>query len=96
MIKYLHIFQGNVAVTNNNFSISKDLFFKFYFSGFWDYKFRNVTENAGNNTSTELQKLFASYVAIASNVPNATFIILHAIFGHLFSMKLRLYGSQVK
>ena len=55
-----------------------------------------MTENAGNNTSTELQKLFASYVAIASNVPNATFIILHAIFGHLFSMKLRLYGSQVK
>jgi hypothetical protein len=67
-------------------------------SGFWDYKFRNVTQDsmAGNNaTTTELQKLFASYVAIASNVPNATFVILHAIVGHKFPMKLRVIGSQV-
>lgn len=37
-----------------------------------------------------------SYLAIASNVPNATFIVLHAIFGQKFSMKLRIVGSQVK
>ena len=66
-------------------------------NGFWDYKFRNVSLDTVNDTSadTDLQKLFASYVAIASNVPNATFIILHAIIGHKFSMKLRLYGSQI-
>ena len=67
--------------------------------GFWNYKFRNVSldgsSGASNQTDTDLQKLFGSYVAIASNVPNATFIILHAIIGHRFSMKLRLYGSQV-
>ena len=73
-------------------------------TGFWDYKFRNISHDARNETvedeegavKTDLQKLFASYVAIASNVPNATFIILHAIIGHRFSMKIRLYGSQVK
>ena len=73
-------------------------------TGFWDYKFRNISRDERNETledeegavKTDLQKLFASYVAIASNVPNATFIILHAIIGHRFSMKIRLYGSQVK
>ena len=70
-------------------------------TGFWDYKFRNISRDTRNETledevKTDLQKLFASYVAIASNVPNATFIILHAIIGHRFSMKIRLYGSQVK
>ena len=67
-------------------------------SGFWDYKFRNISQdglNMENSTTTDLQKLFASYVAIASNVPNATFIILHALIGHKFPMKLRLFGSQV-
>ena len=67
-------------------------------SGFWDYKFRNISQDGlevQNSTTTDLQKLFASYVAIASNVPNATFIILHALIGHKFSMRLRLYGSQV-
>lgn len=80
-------------------------------SGFWDYKFRNVTADSRqyyhhlyNETSTsgveppaltELQKLFSSYVAIASNVPNATFVILHAIIGHKFRMRLRVIGSQV-
>ena len=66
--------------------------------GFWNYKFRNISLdglNIENKTDTDLQTLFGSYVAIASNVPNATFIILHAMIGHKFSMKLRLYGSQV-
>jgi hypothetical protein len=40
--------------------------------------------------------VFPSYVAIASNVPNATFIVLHAFIGHKFSMKLRIVGSQVR
>ena len=67
--------------------------------GFWNYKFRNVSLDSVNGTEdlpdSDLQKLFGSYVAIASNVPNATFIVLHAIIGHKISMTLKLYGSQV-
>ena len=68
--------------------------------GFWHYKFRNVSLDSveeANETlpDSDLQKRFGSYVAMASNVPNATFIILHAIIGHRISMKLRLYVSQV-
>ena len=68
--------------------------------GFWHYKFRNVSLDGveeANETlpDTDLQKRFGSYVAMASNVPNATFIILHAIIGHRIPMKWRLYVSQV-
>ena len=63
--------------------------------GFWNYKFRNVTYNEEDAPKSDLQILFGSYIAMASNIPNATFILLHAIFGYKFSMKLRLYGSQV-
>ena len=70
---------------------------------YWNYKFRNVSldndtvdeTNDDDEVLTDLQKLYSSYLAIASNVPNATFVILHALFGHHFSIKLRLYGSQV-
>ena len=75
---------------------------------YWNYKFRNVSLDGVNGTTklhsddadddeslTELQKLYNSYLAIASNVPNATFVILHALVGHKFSMNLRVYGSQV-
>lgn len=52
---------------------------------FWNYKFRNVTADANESEShdSDLQKLFGSYVAMASNIPNATFIVLHAIIGKL-------------
>ena len=67
--------------------------------GFWNYKFRNVSLDGLNGTEdlpdSDLQKAFGSYVAIASNVPNATFIVLHAIVGHRIPMPLKLYGSQV-
>ena len=70
---------------------------------YWNYKFRNgsldneTVEELTNDTEalTELQNLYNSYLAIAANVPNATFVILHGLFGHHFSIKLRLYGSQV-
>ena len=32
---------------------------------------------------------------MASNIPNATFIIIHALIGHKFSMNLRVFGSQI-
>ena len=70
---------------------------------YWNYKFRNVsldnqtietTVEDEDESLTELQKLYNSYLAIASNVPNASFVILHALFGHHFSIRLRLFGSQ--
>ena len=69
-------------------------------SGYWDYKFRNVSlDNATDDSAnelTDLQLTFASYLAIASHVPNAVFLILHAIFGHYINKRLRIVGSQVK
>ena len=71
---------------------------------YWNYKFRNVSldnektaQTAENKETglTDLQKIYSSYLAIAANVPKATFVILHALFGHHFRMNLRLYGSQV-
>ncbi len=74
-------------------------------NSFWDYKFRNVSlENAtviGANISsksvpprqTELQKEFTSYLAIASNVPNAVCVILNALFGQQFQLKFRIFIS---
>ena len=44
---------------------------------------------------TQLQKEFNSYLSIAANVPNAIFVVLHALFGHKLGMRLRLFGSQV-
>ena len=65
-------------------------------NSFWDYKFRDVNEtnpDPNNQTQTELQKEFTSYLAIASNVPNAIFVILNAIFGQRFPLKFRLMAS---
>merc|ERR1719499_2603676 len=70
---------------------------------FWDYKFRNTSMDdatVSNSSSavpppTKLQKEFTSYLSIASNVPNAVFVILHALLGHLVGMRLRVLGSQV-
>ena len=72
-------------------------------TSYWNYKFRNVSldnnedivDPSDEDELTELQLLYTSYLAIASNVPNATFVILHALFGHHFNIKLRLYGSLV-
>ena len=72
-------------------------------TSYWNYKFRNVTldnnetiiDPADEDELTDLQLLYGTYLAIASNVPNATFVILHALFGHHFNIKLRLYGSLV-
>ena len=77
-------------------------------TSYWNYKLRDVRNDnmsliySGDDaadedeeTLTELQKIYNSYLAIASMVPNAIVMILHAFLGHKFSMKLRLYGSQV-
>ena len=70
-------------------------------NNFWDYKFRDInnTMNEDNDVlydeegKTELQKEFTSYLAIASNVPNALFVILNAMFGQRFQLKHRMFLS---
>ena len=69
------------------------------------FQFRNTSlDDAMSNSSSELlpppptklQKEFTSYLSIASNVPNAVFVILHALLGHLVGMRIRVLGSQVR
>jgi len=57
---------------------------------YWNFKFRDPT---GNQTHTVLQKEFTSYLAIASNVPNATFVILNVFFGRSFRLNIRIIGA---
>lgn len=71
-------------------------------TSYWNFKFRNVSldnnEDIIDNDDdelTDLQLLYGTYLSIAANIPNATFVILHALFGHHFNIKLRLYGSLV-
>jgi len=68
-------------------------------NGFWDYKFRNTTAQIPylnfihiptDDPPTELSQQFTSYLAIASNVPNALFVILNAIYGQKFSLNQRV------
>ena len=70
-------------------------------NSFWDYKFRDLNKTLstsswqGGGEKTEMQKDFTAYLAIASNVPNATFVILNAIFGQRFSLRRRIFGSLI-
>ena len=66
-------------------------------NNFWDYKFRDVNEtfvqsnNSNSSTAqTDLQKTFTSYLAIASMIPNAVFVILNASFGQRIKNKTRI------
>lgn len=64
-------------------------------NGYWDYKFRDLNATGEDTGQTQIQKEFTAYLSIAANVPNALFVILHALIGHWFSMRLRILGSQV-
>ena len=48
-------------------------------------QFRNTSVN-GTEEHTKLQKEFTSYLAIASNVPNALFVILNVLYGRRFGV----------
>ena len=67
---------------------------------YWNFKFRDVdnttaifTPSTSNTTRTNLQKQFTSYLAIASNIPNAIFVILNVIYGQKFRLNVRIMGS---
>jgi len=59
---------------------------------YWNFKFRDI--NHPNSTHmTKLQKEFTPYLAIASNIPNALFVILNVFFGRRFRLNIRLIGA---
>jgi len=65
---------------------------------YWNYKFRDVSNSTSSSESCEgsqtmLQKEFTSYLAIASNIPNAIFVILNVIYGQKFRLNVRIMGS---
>ena len=55
------------------------------------FQFRDVKNNSTSHT--KLQKEFTSYLAIASNIPNALFVILNVFYGQRFKLNLRLIGA---
>ena len=71
-------------------------------TSYWNFKLRNVSNDSNlsndtqdENTLSDLQKIYNSYLSIASMVPNAIILILHALLGHKIRIQLRLYGAQV-
>jgi len=61
-------------------------------SGYWNFKFRDPDSNS-TSTDTTLQKEFTSYLAIASNIPNATFVVLNVFYGRSFNLNIRIIGA---
>jgi hypothetical protein len=85
-------------------------------SGYWQYKFRNVTASATvdvlpDNFSlaaseaftasakhvplTALQMQWNSLLSVFSMVPNVTFLLLNAVYGHRFRTQPRLVVAMV-
>ncbi len=80
-------------------------------SGYWDYKYRNTTldnqiimaessvANASEQTTAiprnDMQKQWGSQLSVAAMVPNVTFLLLNAAFGHHFKTTPRLLVSLV-
>ena len=83
-----------VISAKNSENDGKKMFYVFPFlfqvSDYWMYKFRNVSDtsyawaNTTNAVLTPLQKKWNSYLSIASMIPNVTFLLLNAAFGHRF------------
>ena len=64
---------------------------KYYYLAF----FLNGTEIGEAKGPNDLQKAFGGYLAVASMVPNVTFLILNAFFGHRFKTQPRLIVSLI-
>ena len=54
-----------------------------------------VVANSTEIGSNELQQAWGGYLAVASMVPNVTFLILNAVFGHRFRTQPRLIVSLI-
>jgi equilibrative nucleoside transporter 1/2/3 len=68
-------------------------------NAYWDHKFRNVTEESNGTILSEetedIAAMWPGYLAVASMVPNVTFLILNGVFGHRFKTQPRLLASLI-
>ncbi|XP_059084389.1 equilibrative nucleoside transporter 3-like [Tigriopus californicus] len=72
-------------------------------NGYWTYKFRNtsldemfiVTLNKSKPGLTKRQIEFESYISIASSIPSAITVILHAFVGNRFTIHWRALVSLI-
>lgn len=73
-------------------------------NGYWAYKFRNtsldeilvIPMNASKPGLTKRQIEFESYISIASSIPSAITVILHAFVGNRFTIHWRALVSLVR
>jgi hypothetical protein len=71
-------------------------------NSYWQDKFRNTTavfpdgtNSTVDHNQSDLQTKWASYLSIASMIPNVTFLLLNAVFGHKFKTQPRLLTALV-
>ena len=64
-------------------------------SGFVSDIETTVAPETGGYNPNDLQKAWGGYLAVASMVPNVTFLILNGLFGHKFRTQPRLIISLV-
>ena len=62
---------------------------------YWKYKFRNTTVEYNPDDLTGLQVQWASYLSIASMIPNVLFLFLNALIGHKFRSQPRLLAALI-
>ena len=55
----------------------------------------NMTANTTTPHMNQLQSAWSGYLAVASMLPNVTFLLLNAAFGHLFKTQPRLIISLI-
>ena len=65
-------------------------------TAYWDAKWESPDQSGGDVLErNDLQKSWGSTMAMASMVPNVTFLLLNAIFGHHFRTTPRLLVSLI-
>ena len=69
-------------------------------NAYWDKKWSNVDQSGGavfnaTQESYDLKSNWGSNMAMASMIPNVTFLLLNAVFGHHFKTTPRLLVSLI-
>ena len=64
-------------------------------TAYWNDKWKPVNDTTAVGSSDDLQTSWGSNMAMASMIPNVTFLLLNATFGHHFKTTPRLLVSLV-
>ncbi|XP_076060771.1 equilibrative nucleoside transporter 1-like isoform X2 [Oratosquilla oratoria] len=65
---------------------------------YWQYKFRNVTDDKWDDEDhpkTDLQVIYTPLQSVLSQLPNFLFLFINALFSHKIPQKVRLMGSLI-